>query len=355
VFALAIHSRPTGLHLPALGLWLDARRPCKDAEAVFISHAHSDHIAAHREVILTEATRRLMSARVRGERRAHTLAFGETRRFQFGEVPFTLTLHPAGHVLGSAMALIEAAGERLLYTGDFQTRPHPMAGHCDPAGLPPVDVLVMETTFGRPEYQMPPVDRVLDDIIAFCREALGAGAVPLLQAYSLGKSQELLAAVGGAGLPVALHCETARLTRLHEELGCRFPPYEIFAEGTTKGRVLIFPPGARLPARVDGQPHFRTAAATGWALDRAAKYRLGVDAAFPLSDHADFPALVEFVRRVKPQRVFTTHGFAADFAWTLRDLGFNARTLDGGEQLTLALPASLPVTGKSAWRGNHDA
>src|SRR5579871_2726121 len=113
--ALTIRYVGGGVFLPRLGLWLDPHTAQKGVERVFVSHAHSDHIGAHREVILTEATANLMKTRVSGSRREHRLALRERILFEGGATPFHITLLPAGHIYGSAMALIEAEGESLLY------------------------------------------------------------------------------------------------------------------------------------------------------------------------------------------------------------------------------------------------
>ncbi len=139
-----------GVYLPRLGLWLDPSRP--KAGSVFVSHAHSDHTAAHRTVILSAATAYLMRLRLGGERTEHRLNFGEATEFHTGEIPFRLTLLPAGHILGSSMAYIEAGGQSLLYTGDFKLR---SGLSCEPCQLRPADILIMETTFGRPHYRLP--------------------------------------------------------------------------------------------------------------------------------------------------------------------------------------------------------
>jgi Cft2 family RNA processing exonuclease len=111
-----------GVHLPELGLWLDPATRRTGSERVFISHAHTDHIRAHREVILTECTAYLMHARLGGTRQEHLLPFHQPTAFAGGAKPFQITLLPAGHILGSAMALIEAGNQSLLYTGDFKLK-----------------------------------------------------------------------------------------------------------------------------------------------------------------------------------------------------------------------------------------
>ena len=329
-----LHYRRRGVHLPKLGLWLDPEERQSGPERVFISHAHADHVGRHREVILTAPTARLMQARLGGRRIEHVLPFGETREFNGGEIPYHITLLPAGHILGSAMAFIEADGQSLLYTGDFKLRPSLSAEPCAPRHA---DILVMETTFGRPRYQFPPAETVRRDIVEFCRETLATGQTPVLLAYSLGKSQELLCGLAGADLPVMLHDSVHNLTRIYEDFGQRFPPYERFEATRARGRVLICPPrSGRTAKRHDFGPT-RTAVVTGWAVEPSCRYRLQVDAAFPLSDHADFPDLMELVRCVAPGKVCTLHGYAAEFAQTVREMGFAAHSLSEAEQFYLPL------------------
>lgn len=323
-----------GVYLPRLGLWLDPHHRVSGPELAFVSHAHSDHAGAHREVIATAATVRLM--RVRGTRAAveQVLEFDRAREFDAGGLPFRITLLPAGHILGSAMAFLEAGGESLLYTGDFKLRPGLAAEACAPQ---PADWLVMETTFGRPEYRLPPTEEVRERIVAFCRQALAEDAIPILLAYSLGKTQELLRALDGAALPISLHDAGWKMTRIYEEFGMKFPAYERHKPGNGAGRVLISPTLSGRKAREQLGSAALTAVVTGWAMDAGCRFRHQADAAFPLSDHADYPDLLEFVQRVSPRKVYTLHGFAADFAQTLRELGRDAQALSEPEQFQLDL------------------
>jgi Cft2 family RNA processing exonuclease len=339
VSALTPHYHLGGVELPGLGLWLDPQRA--RAGHVFVSHAHSDHIAAHQEVLLTEPTAWLMRHRLGGKRREKILAYGQSLDLVHDQTPFQLTLLPAGHILGSAMALVEARGESLLYTGDFKLRPGLAAEICEPRGA---DYLIMETTFGLPRYVLPAESGVWQELIQFCRTTLAEGATPVLLAYSLGKSQELLAGLQAAGLPIALHKETAKLTRIYEHFGQQFPAYRIFDGRNAVDAVLIAPPQARRSVLFQQLDRVRTAVVTGWAIDSGCRFRSGTDAAFPLSDHADFPGLIELVKRVRPKKVFTLHGFAAPFARTLRELGFDAQALSEPEQLDLALGVPSAAT-----------
>lgn len=317
-----------GVRLPQIGWWLDAQAR---AERSFITHAHSDHIARHKEVICTPATARFLHARLPGRRTVIELPFGVSHPLEFG---VTASLHPAGHILGSSQVLLQSAEHgSLLYTGDFKLRPSLAAEVC---ATPHADVLIMETTFGLPRYVFPPDGEIIAALVAFCRQALADGATPTLLCYSLGKSQEVLRALGDSGLPVMLHADTMRLTRIYEQLGVPFPAYREFNARELAGHVVICPPhGQGLLGRI---PAPRTAAITGWAIDVGAKYRLRCHTAFPLSDHADFADLLRFVDLVQPRRVFTLHGFAREFAATLRSRGVDALALGHANQLDLFPP-----------------
>jgi len=318
-----------GFWLPQIGWRLDAWRPSARS---FVSHAHSDHAAAHREVICTAATARLLQARIPGARIEHILPFGHAEQLTDEA---SITLHPASHVLGSAQCLIEHRRlGSLLYTGDFRLEAGSAAEAC---ACPAADVLIMETTFGMPRYVFPPTAKVMEDLKAFCRSAIAEGCVPVLYAYSLGKSQELMLGLGPAGFEFVLAPATLRITQAYESLGVRFPCYLPFTPMEAAGRVLICPPPPGSAALLNALPRRRTAFVSGWALDRSAIYRTGADAAFPLSDHAGFPDLLKFVDRVRPKLVYTVHGFAREFASALRSRGYEAWALGTDNQLDLGL------------------
>ncbi|MGZ5544856.1 MAG: MBL fold metallo-hydrolase, partial [Limisphaerales bacterium] len=189
--ALGIQFDRGGVFLPKLGLWLDPHEPKTSRhELTFVSHAHSDHTALHREIILSAPTSKLMHARISGEWIERILEFNQkqTIRAPTGQF-FDVTLTPAGHIFGSAMSLIECGGESLLYTGDFKLRRGLSAEPCVPVKA---DTLIMETTYGQPKYRFPPTAEVIQGVIRFCREALDNDETPVLLGYSLGKSQEIL-------------------------------------------------------------------------------------------------------------------------------------------------------------------
>jgi Cft2 family RNA processing exonuclease len=322
-----------GIFLPQIGWHLDARRRVAHS---FVSHAHSDHIARHRHVLCTAATARLMRERLGGQRQETLLAFEETHELTDGT---RVTLHPAGHILGSAQFRAENEHGALLYTGDFKLRPGRSAEACT---TPRADTLIMETTFGRPHYVFPRDEDVRSDIVAFCRDAVTAGETPVLFAYSLGKSQELLCILADAGVPVMVHPQTERMNRVCEELGLAFATWHPFDAEAVAGHAIICPPQVGRSPWLRRLGPRRTAMVTGWGLDSGARYRYQCDAVFPLSDHAGFDDLLEFVFRVGPSRVYTVHGFAVDFAQELRRRGIEAWALGLPNQLELTLHTDLP-------------
>jgi DNA ligase-1 len=321
------------LYLPQADLWLDPRLP---KPLAFVSHAHNDHTGRHEKIIATPTTLRLMQARMgdwEGEK--IPLPFGETRDFE----NFRIRLLPAGHVLGSAQAFLETDHGSLLYTGDFKLRQGASAetaAHCQ------AETLVMETTYGLPRYVFPPFEEVMTQILKFCIETLEENSVPVLLGYSLGKAQEILASLRGAGLPVMLHGTISKLVPIYREEGIAFPEFAEWDPAKSSGHVVICPPttaGSRAMAAVKKR---RVAAVTGWALNPGAIHRLRCDAAFPLSDHAGYDDLLRHVENVNPRRVFTLHGFASEFATDLRARGIEAWALTGPNQLDLPLSTRAP-------------
>src|SRR5437867_12492321 len=224
--------------------------------------------------------------------------------------------------------------ETLLYTGDFKLRRGKSA---EPAEWRQADTLIMETTVGLPRYRFPATEQVIDEIVAFCRETIEADQVPVLLGYSLGKAQEILCSLDGTGLTPMLHGSVYQMTRIYEQFGQSFCKYVRYNANQVAGKVLICPPSANRSRMLEKIPRKRVAMISGWAVDPRVVYRYQVDAAFPLSDHADYGDLLRYVVLVQPKRVLTLHGFAAEFASDLRDRGIEAWALSQENQLELGL------------------
>jgi len=309
--------RPEGLYVPLFEAYVDPREPVGRA---ILTHAHADHaVGGHGEVWASSETLdiyRLRYPEFSGSSRA--VAFGEEIRSGGAMV----TLHPAGHVLGSAQVRLETADGSLLYTGDFQRQKARTAAAVE---APRSDVLVTETTFALPVFRFPKRSDSEARLVAVCREAIEAGETPVLLAYALGKSQEVALALAEAGIPTVLHGAAWKLLPAYERAGFAFPlsrPYE--SGPPCEGEALVVPPlCARTPV-VQKFKRRRVVYLSGWAVREASRADFDADVRIPLSDHADFPALLEHVAEVSPARVVATHGYAADFARILADRGLEA-------------------------------
>jgi putative mRNA 3-end processing factor len=337
-----------GLKLTKADLAIDFRRRQPRA---FISHAHTDHIARHEYALCTPETAALYHHRLG---RRPTLPMPYRKPIDWGGL--RLTTFPAGHCLGSAMLMAEDGSQSLLYTGDFKLG---QSATAEQAELPKADILVIESTYGDPNYRLPPQAEVLEQFVDLVRRTLADGATPVIQAYILGKSQEVTKLLTSEGIPVLQHRDIWAVSQVYESCGVSLGQYARFTGTAEPGWAVVVPPGRRslrekgdwsnLPERPEGcctqigpvpfcSPERLgrqvRIAVTGWAADERMKYRLRVDHALPLSDHADYDELFEAVARVDPRVVYCTHG-PESFVDRLRDAGYDAHPLGRPNQQRL--------------------
>lgn len=305
-------------------LTLDARNY---SEACCISHAHADHIRSHRQIFATPPTIEFMKRRIKNVR-ATAVHFNAPFDFEGNRVTFL----PAGHILGSSQILIERDGQRLLYSGDFKLEKGLTAENLQIANC---DVLIMECTYGHPRYRFPPREEIATRLCEWARTTLRQGETPIIFTYALGKSQEAMKILADTGFALCAHHSIFQLMEVYKEFGYTFGDVTLFKRtAPIEKRVLMMPVSARRSRQIAAIEKKRTMYLSGWAMDSGAKYRFGVDAALPLSDHADFPGLLAYVRQVNPKKIFTTHG-PADFARQLRALGYRAQPLVPTVQMEL--------------------
>ena len=330
-----------GLHLPELDLWLD---PWDAKPWAFVSHAHADHFARHESALCSDVTAGLLTRRFHlAENRIESLAF---------QVPITrdgfrLRLLPAGHISGSAMLHVTRIKDNatLLYTGDFKTRRSRTA---EPVNFLSADVLIMETTFGLPNFEFPNPMEIEASILRFVQDAFADSETPVLFGYSLGKAQEALALLTEHGIPALLHPAVAAMTVACRAAGVESLPEPVDFEGhAPPGHVVIAPPNTIRSKLLRGLKSKRTAMLTGWALQPGSKFRYRVDEVFPLSDHADHPGLMECITRVRPKKILTVHGYAKEFAAELRGKGMEAWCAMGGDQLEFSINQTTQRLGPS--------
>ena len=328
-----------GLHLPELDLWLD---PWDAKPRAFVSHAHADHFARHQSALCSDVTATLVRRRFHfAESRIEAVAF---------HVPivrdgFRLRLLPAGHISGSAMLHVTRIKDNasLLYTGDFKTRRGRTA---EAVNFLAADTLILETTFGLPHFEFPNAMEIEASVLRFVNDAFADGETPVLLGYSLGKAQEVLALLTANDIPALLHPAVAAMTTACREAGFDMLPEPVeFTGHAPAGYVVIAPPNTVRSKLLRGLKSKRTAMLTGWALQPGSKYRYRVDEVIPLSDHADHPGLMECIKRVRPKRILTVHGFAKEFAAELREKRMDAWCAMGGDQLEFPLGQTGQRTG----------
>ncbi|HTN53179.1 MAG TPA: MBL fold metallo-hydrolase [Anaeromyxobacter sp.] len=317
------------LRVTGSSLHLDATRR---VECAFVSHAHGDHIGRHDRTIATGPTLALMRHRLGEPRRRPPEHLPAGYRTPFGLGELTLELFAAGHVLGSAQLRITRGGLAIGYSGDLCTEPTHAA---EAAEVMACDVLVLESTFGHPRYVFPPKAETLAAVRRFVDDALSDGTTPVLLGYALGKAQEILKYLSDLGYKCRAHPTVQAVNRVYEAHGVSFPGVRALEpEGAGPGEVVVCPPNLARSAAMRGVRRRRTAILTGWAVDGGRAFR-GVDAAFPLSDHADFPSLIRYAKATGASRVFTVHGSDEALAAALRKEGLRAEPLREQAQLEL--------------------
>ena len=305
-----------GIELEDGLLWLDARKPKPFG---VITHAHGDHVGRHETVLCTPETAALVRKRSGPGSRFVEKRFGEET--VVGDL--TVTLLSAGHILGSAMVLVQSPRGSLLYTGDFR-----MEGGltCPPAEPRRADVLITEATYGRSDLRHPPQAELRARMLEEARGAFGRKQVPVFLAYALGKAQEVMAASCEAGFSVAAHGSVWNLCGIYRAAGIKFPRSRKLSDRHRRDSVLVLPPRFRADPIVRDHAPLWVVAVTGWG-GRAATD--GIDAVVPLSDHADHDGILALVDAVRPSCVHVVHGYARELAGTLRERGYDARAVAG--------------------------
>lgn len=311
--------RDGDLYLPGVDLWLD---PAQTRPYAFVSHAHADHARCrHGSVLCTPATAALIRLRIR-KFRAATLEFGQSAQRK----GYTIRLIPAGHIFGSAQLVVESPQWRFVYTGDFKMGE---SLTCPSAEVLPAECVLMESTFAHPRYVFPPVAQLRQRICDFARETLRQGKTPVLLGYAVGKGPELVRILQAGGIPAVAGAEVMRAVYVYSRLGVTFDSFDGLWGRRGEAAVVMTPHAWARTIR--NRDEWRVALATGWATDQPTFESLQYDTMIPLSDHADWPGLWEYVERAHPHETYVVHGKAWPFARALRAKGFEARALIADE------------------------
>jgi putative mRNA 3-end processing factor len=299
--------------------------PWRRVPRAIITHAHADHARGGCDRYLCAAEGKLvLRTRIGGAAPIDTLRRGESLSINGVKV----SLHPAGHLLGSAQVRVEHGGETWVVTGDYKLHDDPTCASFEPV---PCDVFITESTFGLPVYRWQSPAAIAAEINAWWRANRDAGTTSVILAYALGKAQRLAALVDPTIGPIVGHGAVMKLVEAYRASGVRLPAIDRVpprARRVGDGRALVIAPPSVLGGswlRLFGETS--VAVASGWMLLRGIRRRRGADRGFVVSDHADFPGLVAAVEASRARRVLVTHGFTDVFARVLRDRGLDATVL----------------------------
>ena len=292
----------TGIYVRPADIWIDPAVPRAHA---LITHGHADHArGGHGETIATAETLSIMGLRY-GTVGGVSLPYGET--IERGGV--RISLHPAGHVLGSAQIRLEHAGERVVVTGDYKRRPDPTCAPFEPV---PCDIFVTEATFGLPVFRHPPIEQEIAKLLN--ARAANPDRCILVGAYALGKAQRVIAELRRAGYvqPIWLHGALEKMCSLYEELGVNLGELRLVAEAGGKadlaGQIILCPPSALTDRWSRRLPDPITAMASGWMRVRQRARQRQVELPLVISDHADWDELTDTILALRPAETWVTHG-----------------------------------------------
>ncbi|MBI0432710.1 ligase-associated DNA damage response exonuclease [Roseomonas sp. KE0001] len=322
-----IRITPQGLYCEPGDFFIDPVAPVPRA---VISHGHSDHARpGHDAVLATPETLAIMTARLGEGRAGHSQQpLGYHQPLTQGGVRVTLV--PAGHVLGSAQAVLEWEGSRIVVSGDYKRQPDPTCAPFEPV---PCDVFVTEATFALPVFRHPPIaheiGRLLDSLRLFPERT------HLVGCYALGKCQRLIAELRRAGWdrPIHLHGAQAAMCALYERFGLGLgelrpvPRPARRGETVLPGELVLAPPSAEASPWARRLADPVTALASGWMRVRQRARARGVELPLVISDHADWDDLLATCAEVAAPEVWVTHGREEALIHALAGRGVRGRAL----------------------------
>lgn len=291
---------------------LDATRVQPES---IVSHAHSDHLRRHKTIYATAPT--LEFARLSmGEFNGVPLEYG--RSYHFGEC--LVRPEPAGHMLGSAQFVIDYAGYRIVYTGDFKLGDNVT---CPPAKINECDILFLDTTFGKKDFEFPDYAYLKQRLLEFVESSIYGGFIPVIFAYNLGKAQEVAKILDDGGFRSYATPQACAFARVCRKFDMIVESENVLETHYPEGGAVILPPFFRsMDDLFPGYPR-RSCFVSGWALYQRVLRSFRADEYLPLSDHASYSDMVQYVETARPSKVYCLFGFQ-EIVDDLRVKGFNA-------------------------------
>jgi putative mRNA 3-end processing factor len=313
-----------GLYCEAGDFYVD---PWEPVDRAVITHAHGDHASWGSKAYLTsEPGLAVLRARLEPGARIRGAGYGESIALN----GVSISLHPAGHILGSSQVRIAHRGEVWVVSGDYKTDPDPTCAPFEPVRC---NTFITESTFGLPIYRWAPQSEVFDEINRWWRSNAAAGKTSLLFGYTLGKAQRLIAGLDPSIGPILTHGAVERMTRAYRESGVELPPTTyagtMLQESRTEtaGAIVVAPPHASGSPWLRRFAPYSTGFASGWMLVRGARRRRALDRGFALSDHVDWPSLLAAIQATGAGEVWVTHGFTEPVVRWLRAQGVEAQAV----------------------------
>ena len=312
-----------GLYCPAADLHID---PWLPVDRAVITHAHGDHARwGSRHYLASSEGQRVLRTRLGADVNIQVLDFHQ--KLDVNGV--SITLIPAGHILGSAQIRLEHKGEVWVVSGDYKTEPDPT---CSPFEVVRCHTFITESTFGLPIYRWCAQEDTFADMRAWWLDNRQRGRASLVYAYALGKAQRILAGMLGADVgPVYTHGAVERLTADYRASGIDLHPTTPVASLPKKtdyaGSLIVAPPSAAGSPWLHRFGDTSTAFASGWMLVRGARRRRSLDRGFVLSDHVDWPALIDTIAATGAENVWVTHGYREQVVRFLTEKGLNAQSI----------------------------
>ena len=296
--------RPEGLFCPAGQFYIDARQ---GVTTNLITHGHADHARWGSEIYWsTDQSSRILKHRLGKDIHLNTLPYGIKKKFGKAWVSF----HPAGHLLGSAQIRVEVGSEVWVVTGDYKRAPD---ASCQPFEVVPCHVFISENTFGLPIYHWPKNEILVQGLLDWWQKNAARGFASVLFCYALGKAQRILSLLAPhVQRSVFLHGAITPFIPIYEEQGIILAPTKPVSS-VEKGYkfnqdLILAPPSANQTPWIKRFFPYRTGCASGWMAVRGAKRWANYDKGFPLSDHADWEALLTTFKETKAEKILLTHG-----------------------------------------------
>lgn len=290
--------------------------PWKPVARAVITHAHSDHAyRGHGHYLAHRVSGPVMRLRLGADISLETLEYGEKRIMNGVE----LSLHPAGHIPGSAQIRVAYKGEVWVLSGDYKTEDDGLSTPFEPV---PCTHFVTESTFGLPLFRWRPQEEVFGDIFSWVRSLEQEGRNALIHAYSLGKAQRIIRALHLAEIPVLVHGSVRNTNLALRQAGLDIPDVPLVSgqQRIAPGTVIVAPSSAAESSWTKRFEPYGEAGASGWMALRGTRRWMNAERGFALSDHADWDGLRAAVRETGASHVYVTHGYTAQFSRYLQEV-----------------------------------